>query len=213
MVQRSDIGAQAHSGTEYTFFTRTMPYDPCRLCCGRVVAGKLAIPEVRYLCLRALNLSLIWNPRAREEELLYVLRKLLALKLWPGTLWAALSDSPSKYASEQPGSSCHLFMLKISLIMDSAIDQTLTPSALISDAVKRSTKAHLFHFYPILCEIVAIPRKPPTAWVMTGGHRMSAESRNTSGEDASDGHAVELDARTLVKDCLKEVGRELGVGH
>ncbi|RDX44494.1 hypothetical protein OH76DRAFT_1540422 [Lentinus brumalis] len=135
-------------------------------------------------------------PRAREEELLYVLRKLLALKLWPGTLWAALSDSPSKYASEQP-----------------AIDQTLTPSALISDAVKRSTKAHLFHFYPILCEIVAIPRKPPTAWVMTGGHRMSAESRNTSGEDASDGHAVELDARTLVKDCLKEVGRELGVGH
>ncbi len=106
-----------------------------------------------------------------------------------------------------------LLMLEISLIIDPAIDQTLTPSALISDAVKRSTKAHLFHFYPILCEIVAIPRKPPTAWIMTGGHRMSAESRNTSGEDASDGHAVELDARTLVKDCLKEVGRELGVGH
>lgn len=41
--------------------------------------------------------------RPREEELLYVLRKLLALQLWPGTLWAALSDSPSRYSSEQPG--------------------------------------------------------------------------------------------------------------
>ena len=76
---------------------------------------------------------------------------------------------------------------------------------MIADAVKRSTKAHLFHFYPILCEIVAIPRKPPTAWVMTGAHR--------AADSGKDGLAVELDARTLVKDCLKEVGRELGVGH
>ncbi|KAI0700224.1 hypothetical protein C8T65DRAFT_790748 [Cerioporus squamosus] len=135
-------------------------------------------------------------PRVREEELLYVLRKLLALKLWPGTLWASLSDSPSQYSSEQP-----------------AIDQSLAPSAMIADAVKRSTKAHLFHFYPILCEIVSIPRKPPMAWVMTSAHRMPVDGRKMSGEDSSDGHAIELDARTLVKDCLKEVGRELGVGY
>jgi len=41
--------------------------------------------------------------RAREEELLYVLRKLLELRLWPGTFWAAMSDSPSEYYLEQPG--------------------------------------------------------------------------------------------------------------
>ncbi len=31
--------------------------------------------------------------------------------------------------------------------------------------------------------------------------------------NADEGHAVEVDARALVKECLKEVGRELGVGH
>lgn len=41
--------------------------------------------------------------RAREEELLYVLQKLLELQLWPGVFWAALSNSPSQYCAEQPG--------------------------------------------------------------------------------------------------------------
>ncbi|KAI0824392.1 hypothetical protein BC628DRAFT_1379334 [Trametes gibbosa] len=149
-------------------------------------------------------------PRAREEELLYVLRKLLALKLWPGTLWAALSGSPSTYAVEQPH-----------------IDQSLPPSDLIADAVKRSKKAHLFHFYPILCDIVAVPRKTPTAWVMSSATRAASSPRGATASDArnsvsladvargsvSEGHAVELDARALVRECLKEVGRELGVGH
>ncbi|PIL34637.1 hypothetical protein GSI_03416 [Ganoderma sinense ZZ0214-1] len=131
-------------------------------------------------------------PRAREEELLYVMRKLLALRLWPGTLWAALSDTPSLYCIEQP-----------------AMDQSLPPSTLIADAIKRSTKAHLFHFYPILCEIVSIPRKPPTVWVVRG----PPSSTIGSEEPSSSSPAVELDARTLAKDCLKEVGRELGVGR
>ncbi|OJT09170.1 Protein MON2 -like protein [Trametes pubescens] len=164
---------------------------------------------VSYIADESLRGSLPF-PRAREEELLYALRKLLALKLWPGTLWAALSDSPSAYCVEQPN-----------------IDQSLPPSDLIADAVKRSTKAHLFHFYPILCEIVAIPRKTPTAWVMSAVPRASATSSLASPNDArhsmsftdvakgnaDEGHAVEVDARALVKECLKEVGRELGVGH
>lgn len=41
--------------------------------------------------------------RAREEELLYVLTKILGLRLWPGSLWAALSDKPSEYCINQPG--------------------------------------------------------------------------------------------------------------
>ncbi|KAI1793675.1 hypothetical protein LXA43DRAFT_971708 [Ganoderma leucocontextum] len=136
-------------------------------------------------------------PRAREEELLYVLRKLLALRLWRGTLWAALSDAPSKYCIEQPG-----------------MDQSLPPSTLIADAIKRSTKAHLFHIYPVLCEIVSIPRKPPTVWVLPGSRSSSHDPRGSLNEESSSSvPAVELDARTLAKDCLKEVGRELGVGR
>ena len=41
--------------------------------------------------------------RAREHELLYVLRKLLDLRLWSGSLWAAMSDNPSEYCIGQPG--------------------------------------------------------------------------------------------------------------
>ncbi|KAJ7659408.1 guanine nucleotide exchange factor in Golgi transport N-terminal-domain-containing protein [Mycena rosella] len=76
-------------------------------------------------------------PRAREDELLYVLRKLIELRLWPGSLWAALSDQPSAFAVEQ-----------------SAIDTSLSPSLLIADAVKRSS-------------IASIPRKTPSSWVLS----------------------------------------------
>ncbi|KAG6852839.1 hypothetical protein C0991_008678, partial [Blastosporella zonata] len=137
-------------------------------------------------------------PRAREQELLYVLRKLLELKLWPGSLWAGLSDNPSQHAVEQP-----------------EIDTSQSPAQLIADAVKRSTTAHLFHFYPVLCEIASIPRKTPSAWVvptksplpslpLTNGHTKS---------ELVQGNAVELDARTLARTCLKELGKEMGVSQ
>ncbi|EMD41098.1 hypothetical protein CERSUDRAFT_111675 [Gelatoporia subvermispora B] len=148
-------------------------------------------------------------PRVREEELLYVLQKLHTLRLWPGTLWAALSPSPSVFCLEQP-----------------PVDPSLTPAQLIADTIKRSSIAHLFHFYPIFCEIVSILRKTPTAWVMTKARRTSADFTANS-EDvrksiswtqvasgaAQEGRAVELDARLLVKECLKDVGREMGVGR
>ncbi|KAK7030884.1 Endocytosis and vacuole integrity protein [Paramarasmius palmivorus] len=117
-------------------------------------------------------------PRAREDELLYVLRKLLELKLWPGSHWATLSSDPTAHCIEQP-----------------SIEQSSTPSQLIADAVKRSSVAHLFYFYPVLCEIASIPRKTPTTWTVV---------------PETDG-AARIDARSLAKECLKVVGKEMGV--
>ncbi|KAG6906753.1 hypothetical protein DXG01_012283, partial [Tephrocybe rancida] len=142
-------------------------------------------------------------PRAREQELLYVLRKLLELKLWPGSLWAGISDNPSQHAVNQP-----------------PIDTTLSPALLIADAVKRSTAAHLFHFYPVLCEIASIPRKTPSAWVVSTKASPSAATLTNghahSGSDLqrkASSDAVELDARTLARTCLKAVGKEMGVSQ
>ncbi|KAK0468574.1 hypothetical protein IW261DRAFT_1518270 [Armillaria novae-zelandiae] len=132
-------------------------------------------------------------PRAREDELLYALRKMLELKLWSGSLWAALSEDPSKNCVDQP-----------------ALDVSLTPSLLIADAVKRSSVAHLFHFYGVLCEIASIPRKTPSTWAI---------SPSTAGISPLNGHteiingAVQLDARDLSRQCLKEVGKEMGVSY
>ncbi|KAI0690366.1 hypothetical protein BC835DRAFT_1365030 [Cytidiella melzeri] len=164
---------------------------------------------VTFIADEALRGSLPF-PRAREEELLYVLKGLLHLRLWPGSLWAALSATPSECSSEQP-----------------PIDSSLTPSELIADAVKRSTKAHLFHFYSIFCEIVAIPRKTPTAWVMSrtssfDNPHASAEGKQAKGTEhvgstvtthAPSGSVVKLDARQLVKECLKELAQEMGIAR
>ena len=115
-----------------------------------------------------------------------------------------------------------------------AIDPSLSPSALVADAVKRSTKAHLFHFYDVFCEIIAIPRRPPSVWVMADAPdgpedaeaegplraRARALSWNSvasgdvvAGVGRSKGSVVEVDSRTLVKQCLKELRLEMGIGQ
>jgi len=143
-------------------------------------------------------------PRVREEELVYILHKLRELRLWQGSLWAALSETPSKYATEQP-----------------AIDTSLSPSELIVDSVKRSTRAHVFHFYALLCEIASIPRKAPNAWIIAD--HLVAPGRHAGNEPVQThlndrhvygnglGNLLSLDARLLARECLKEVGHELGV--
>ena len=125
--------------------------------------------------------------------------------------------------------------LKCSTNRGLGIDISKGPSVLIADAVKRSSIAHLFQFYPLFCEIASIPRKTPSAWVMaqTSLPRsspivLSANARNGkdgesprssivtgTGErgEGSDDQAIELDARVLARGCLLEVGKEMGVSN
>ncbi|EJC99516.1 uncharacterized protein FOMMEDRAFT_142756 [Fomitiporia mediterranea MF3/22] len=146
-------------------------------------------------------------PRAREEELVYILKKLLVLRLWPGSLWAAFSPSPSASCSEQPG-----------------VEANLSPPQLFAEASKRSNKAHLFHLYTPLCQIAALPRKPPVAWapvfsdggMKKGGSSLPATDPQPGkvslvATNAESPDVEELDARELASACLAEIGRELGV--
>ncbi|KAF4587994.1 hypothetical protein EYR38_009955 [Pleurotus pulmonarius] len=153
-------------------------------------------------------------PRAREEELLYILRKLLDLSLWPSSLWAAFAEDPTRCATETPHT-------------------TLPPSELVADAVKRSTVAHLFHMYDLLCDIAAIPRKPPSTWVSIPQAKSGSgsvgkppiptpSSQPPSGRPGEStrslklfrgGGVVGMDARTLARECLKVIGKELGVSR
>ncbi|KAG2035480.1 hypothetical protein BDR03DRAFT_1001030 [Suillus americanus] len=137
-------------------------------------------------------------PRAREDELLYVLRKVLDLRLSSGTLWAALSESPSKFSVSQP-----------------AIDVTLSPSALIADVAKRSPVAHLFYLYSELCEIASIPRKTPSAWVITNSPPPEKERGGKFlqphiGALEEDGDVMVVDARTLARKALQVLGKGMG---
>ncbi|KAH7925996.1 hypothetical protein BV22DRAFT_1111998 [Leucogyrophana mollusca] len=157
-------------------------------------------------------------PRVREDELLYVLRKLLDLRLWPGTLWAALSDSPSKHSSSQPGEypRSNLLTGSNSLISSTfiyiAVDPSLPPSALVADVVRRSSVAHLFYFYPVLCEIGSIPRRTPSAWVISPSpsHDEQSPRPRIGVADTEAGKVVEVDARALTRECLRVLGQEMG---
>jgi hypothetical protein len=124
------------------------------------------------------------------------------------------------------------------------LDTPPTPRELVFDSIKRSTVAHLFHFYPVLCEIASIPRRSPTAWVQASasdsdkvnrgknerddnkakGKLQKKENKERSTRTVADaavaaadgdvkGNVIELDARTLARDCLKELGREMGVSN
>lgn len=132
-------------------------------------------------------------PRAVEEELIYVLRKLLELRLWPGTLWATLSSNPTQNAFRQPS------------LTEAMSSEDVTPSLLVADAVKRSSVAHLFHFYSVLVEIASKPRRTPTMPIT-----VKTLSLTRSQEDKTL-CAAELDARVLARNCLKEIGNEMGI--
>ena len=93
------------------------------------------------------------------------------------------------------------------------IEASLDPKGLITDAVRRSSKAHLFHFYHVFCEIASLPRKTPSAWLSShlehspgdGQSRIAQEEREKTKD------FTEFDARTLARECLKTIGQEMGL--
>ena len=203
--------------------------DRCKSAIIKYIADEALrgnLPFPRFVYPGALASHIFISHRAREDELLYILRKLLELRLWPGTLWAAMSDAPSTHCVQQPGeSSCSRGLTHIHFSLLTAIDSSLPPSELIADAVKRSSVAHLFRFYHDLCNIASIPRKTPSAWIMAeapspsssspspgGEHDDADASRGKIGTSVSNGKALELDARSLARECLKTIGQELGMG-
>ncbi|KAF8666808.1 C-terminal region of Mon2 protein [Rhizoctonia solani] len=96
-------------------------------------------------------------PRVREEEVLYVLRRLLKHELWSGSLWAAYSDSPSKYATSQP-----------------PVDLTLPPGLLVADAARRSPRAHLHKLFQALVDIASLDAAAKIVGEADDGERISA---------------------------------------
>jgi hypothetical protein len=87
---------------------------------------------------------------------------------------------------------------------------------LIADVVRRSSVAHLFYFYSVLYEIASIPRKAPSAWVISNSlaSQTDQERRGNSVQPhigaVEKGNAVEVDARTLARGVMKVLGKEMG---
>jgi hypothetical protein len=75
-------------------------------------------------------------------------------------------------AVEQPGRHTISFVprgiltdVRTATIPSQAVDTSLPPAELIAVSVKRSSRAHMFHFYSLLCEIASVPHKAPIVWI------------------------------------------------
>jgi len=144
-----------------------------------------------------------------------------------------MSDDPSRYAVDQPRKPTSFFLASPrydSIALNSELGNDLaipaTPQTLIADSIKRSTVGHLFHFYPILCEISALPKKAPSAWISAGdwdythgrkevtqklGHGEPKSPSQVHPQPQDSVKSREVDARSLARDCLRELGKEMGV--
>lgn len=159
--------------------------------------------------------------RVREEELVYILQRLLDLQVWEDGLRAVMT------ADGKSGLFGRFVWAWLTLVLVTAGTHSISP---LKQALLQSPRAHLFHLYPILLEIATYKGagQLPTVWVAkqsgpTGAtldpppgepvdHNDSgrAEGRGVpTAVDAAD--AVEVDAREIAKACLKMLSRDMGV--
>ncbi|KAG8859812.1 hypothetical protein FRB91_006695 [Serendipita sp. 411] len=127
-------------------------------------------------------------PRAREEEVLYVLNKLLSLKLWTGSLWASRSENPSNFSSNMP-----------------ELTKSTDPQERARDLAYRSQRAHLFYCYNLLIR-VATAAKSATAWLP---EKLIVADPTVGSTEST--QYVHYDSRKLATACLQVLGQEMGL--
>lgn len=88
----------------------------------RVSPGQPPLPTVCAFSISTYHVLKPRTERAREDELLYVLRKLGELRLWSGSLWAALAEDPSAYCVTQPRECFSLFIIESLLLTQTQWD-------------------------------------------------------------------------------------------
>jgi hypothetical protein len=155
--------------------------------------------------------------RAREDELIYVLQRLLDLEVWEDGLKAVAQGE-----SESTGA------LSVHVLIYISIEGN-TGSSALKQALLASPRAHLLHLYPILLDIATYngPGLLPKVWVAkragptgdygqwSAGKGDAQEEKQEAGEASDDNSeasddAVEVDAKEVAKACLKALSKDVG---
>jgi hypothetical protein len=159
--------------------------------------------------------------RAREDELIYVLRRLLDLEVWEDGL-KAVAQGESEFAGA----------LSVHVLIYISVQGNAGSSAL-KQALLASPRAHLLHLYPILLDIATYngPGLLPKVWVAkravpTGDYSQwsagkgdkkeeKQDEKQEAGEDSDNNSeasddAVEVDAKEVAKACLKALSKDVG---
>ncbi|GAA5873054.1 hypothetical protein JCM1840_007309 [Sporobolomyces johnsonii] len=154
-------------------------------------------------------------PRIRQEELAYVLQKLLATRLREGTLWASAQPEPSNAVASPL-----------------QLDTSLALPALIRSTLLRSPLAHLYELHSLFTALLSLSSSSPSIISAYVPYRRIVGIRDDSGEEpsleglpagfqvkrigrlstAGAGEEPEGDVVKLVLACLAKVGDEIGAG-
>lgn len=144
----------------------------------------------------------------RQEELIFVLQRLLSLRLREGTLWASSTADPSA-ALLSPTSI--------------AIDASLPLPATIRSLSLRSPTAHLYEMYPQFLDLLTlsthsssitsayIPSRRVSTTVETITYKGLPDGFVTGRIGSRTGSEKEGDVIQLVLQSLRLLGAEIGV--
>lgn len=146
----------------------------------------------------------------RQEELVYLLQQLLALRLSEGTLWASGQPDPSAAA-----------------VSPFSLDASLPLSSLVRTALLRSPSAHLYELQPLFTDLLTLANlAPPITTAYTPSRHLVAlgDDRKQHFEGLPTGFEVgtigrnwhdedeETSVVKLVLAALAKVGKEIGAG-
>ncbi|KAI5479516.1 endosomal peripheral membrane protein [Pseudohyphozyma bogoriensis] len=148
-------------------------------------------------------------PRIRQEELIFVLQKLINCRLHQGALWASSQPEPSKSILSLP-----------------PLEASTPIPQLVRSALLRSPLAHLYEFHPLFTSLLSLSTQSPS---ITSAY---IPYRRTTGDGLEDsvafkglpegfkiqkigrtGHDAEAtDIVHLTLAALTKVGTEIGAG-
>ncbi|GAA6033445.1 hypothetical protein JCM8097_001397 [Rhodosporidiobolus ruineniae] len=150
-------------------------------------------------------------PRLRQEELVYLLQKLLNLRIPEGSLWASSQPNPSEAVSSPV-----------------TLDASLPIPDLVRSALLRSSQAHLYELHPLFTDLLSLSNLSPSivAPYVPQRYLVSlAEDGEQSFEGLPSGFEVgrigrsggkeergETQVVKLVLAALAKVGQEIGAG-
>ncbi|GJN94193.1 hypothetical protein Rhopal_007267-T1 [Rhodotorula paludigena] len=151
-------------------------------------------------------------PRIRQEELVYLLQKLLSLRLRPNTLWASYQPNPSA-----------------AITAPTQLDTTLPLSGLVRSALLRSPLAHLYELHTLFTDLLALSNLSPSITAAYVPYRRLVGINPETGEGSFEGlpagftpsaaprakasEVEETDVVKLTLRCLSAVGKEIGAGE
>lgn len=148
----------------------------------------------------------------RQEELVYLLQKLLSLRLRPNTLWASYQPNPSA-----------------AITAPTQLDTTLPLSGLVRSALLRSPLAHLCELHTLFTDLLALSNLSPSITAAYVPYSRLVGINPETGEGSFEGlpagftpsaaprakasEVEETDVVKLTLRCLSAVGKEIGAGE